>query len=78
MSGKKTVKKNNVQEGDGVFVMDGKKVVLRSGVQKGDFITKVMCGQYRNTEMVDKGFGPVIESALPISTIWTERTEQQP
>jgi len=49
--------KNNVKEGDGVFVMDVAKgsAADEAGIQKGDFVTKIN-GQTVNTgsEMVEK------------------------
>lgn len=50
-------KKNNVKDGDGVFVMDVAKgsAAEEAGVQKGDFITKVNGAEVSTgTEMVEK------------------------
>ncbi len=50
-------KKNNVKEGDGVFVMDvaSGSAAEEAGVQKGDFITKINGSEVSTgTEMVEK------------------------
>lgn len=50
-------KKNNVSEGDGIFVMDVAKgsAAAEAGVQKGDFITKINGGLVSTgTEMIEK------------------------
>jgi len=50
-------KKNNVKDGDGVFVMDVAKgsAAEEAGVQKGDFITKINGAEVgTGTEMVEK------------------------
>ncbi|MEJ7676710.1 MAG: PDZ domain-containing protein [Segetibacter sp.] len=50
-------KKNDVKEGEGVFVMDVAKgsAAEEAGVQKGDFITKVNGTEVSTgTEMIEK------------------------